>query len=176
MKNLMVDLETLGLRPGCTILSIGAVWFDHTGLGEPFHVVISRNSCGEHGLYEDAETLAWWARQSDAAKATFHEATSGGFALPAALQDFQDFVKQKTSVKVWGNGADFDNPILSAAYHAASMKQAWTAYNGRCYRTLKNLFPQVKMERGGTHHNALDDAVSQAKHAVAIAQAHGLEL
>jgi len=175
MKNLMVDLETLGTRPGCVVLSIGAVWFDHTGLGEPFHTVISRDSCKEHGLFEDEDTLAWWARQSEQAKATLNEATGGGVLLPRALQDFQDFVKQQTSVKVWGNGADFDNPILSAAYHAAGMKQAWTAYNGRCYRTLKNLFPDVKMERGGIHHNALDDAISQAKHAVAILQHAKLE-
>jgi inhibitor of KinA sporulation pathway (predicted exonuclease) len=62
--------------------------------------------------------------------------------------------------------------ILNAAYHVSGSAAAWWKfYNNRCYRTLKNL-PAAKgttIDRGtGTHHNALDDAVSQAKHAVQI--------
>jgi hypothetical protein len=35
------------------------------------------------------------------------------------------------------------------------------------------MFPNVPMERSGTHHNALDDAISQAKHLIEISKAHG---
>lgn len=36
-NNLMVDLETLSLRPDAHILSIGAVWFD-PNTGEPWTI------------------------------------------------------------------------------------------------------------------------------------------
>ena len=44
MEHCMVDLETLGKRAGCPILSIGAVFFDpvEKQLGEEFYVVVNR--------------------------------------------------------------------------------------------------------------------------------------
>ncbi len=74
------------------------------------------------------------------------------------------------------NGADFDQPILICGYRAAGVKQGWTAYNGRCYRTIKNLFPEPKLVRQGDHHHALDDAKSQATHLIELVKAHGLVL
>jgi inhibitor of KinA sporulation pathway (predicted exonuclease) len=77
---------------------------------------------------------------------------------------------------VWGNGADFDNPILAAAYRATGISQGWKPYNGRCYRTIKNLAPQVRLVRTGTHHNALDDARAQAQHLLDIVEYTSLTL
>ena len=65
---------------------------------------------------------------------------------------------------VWGNGATFDNVILSNAYKAAGMEQPWKFWDDRCYRTVKGLLPDIKIERLGTHHNAVYDAMSQARH------------
>jgi exodeoxyribonuclease VIII len=70
------------------------------------------------------------------------------------------------TIKVWGNGSDFDNKLLSTAYEKIGWKHLipWNFRNNRCYRTVKNLYPSVKMKRSGDHHNALDDAKSQANH------------
>ncbi|MHB0978446.1 MAG: 3'-5' exoribonuclease domain-containing protein [Minisyncoccota bacterium] len=57
---------------------------------------------------------------------------------------------------------------MQYAYHALDMKQPWKFWNNRCYRTLKNMFPEVPFVRIGIAHDALDDAKSQAEHAVAI--------
>ena len=45
------------------------------------------------------------------------------------------------------------------------------------YRTLKNLLPYIEMERVGEHHNALDDAKSQALHAIKLLKElhHGIK-
>ena len=94
---------------------------------------------------------------------------SPAWPLDAALRAFAQFVKGAAGV--WGNGADFDNPILAAAYRRLNMPLPWGAYAGRCYRTLKSLRPDIRLERQGTHHNALDDAVSQAEHAVRLLRA-----
>jgi DNA polymerase III epsilon subunit-like protein len=40
MSDVMIDLETLGRRPGCAILSIGAVEFGPAGLGRELYIVL----------------------------------------------------------------------------------------------------------------------------------------
>lgn len=173
MKHIMVDLETMGTVPGSVILSIGAVFFDAEGLGEEFYLPISRAHSTEMGLKESADTQKWWAKQSAAARKVIDEAEHPEApTLHEALDAFTKFVKQDTNVKVWGNGADFDNPLLACAYDAIDLKQAWISWNGRCYRTLKNIAPGPKLVRVGTYHNALDDAKSQALHAIELFKLH----
>lgn len=174
MKNVMVDLETLGTVPGCAILSIGAVFFDvESGLGAQFYTPVHRESCKKLKLWEDPDTIAWWERQNHKAKRLLKEVEKDTTPhLKDALKRLDEFIKQETSVKVWGNGADFDNPILAVAHHKAKLKQCWGAWNGRCYRTLKNIAPGPKLERVGTYHHALDDAKSQALHAIELFKLH----
>lgn len=171
-RRIMVDLETLGRHPGCVILAIGAVEFDEiTGdIGKRFYTHISRASCTAAGLFEDAETLAWWADQSDEAKAVLHAASKPTAPeLAAALNHFAAFLKDDD--EVWGNGSEFDNAFLASAFRAAGMPTPWDFWNNRCYRTLKNLRPDIPLERVGTYHNALDDAQSQAVHAIKLLRA-----
>jgi hypothetical protein len=40
VKNVMIDIETLGTRPGSVILSIGACRFGADGIGEEFYRAI----------------------------------------------------------------------------------------------------------------------------------------
>ena len=67
---------------------------------------------------------------------------------------------------MWGNGATFDNVILANAYRGAGLPVPWKFWNDKCYRTIKGFFPQIKLQRIGTHHNAQDDAESQAWHLI----------
>lgn len=165
-KHVMVDLETLGRRAGCAILSIGAVYFDEEGVGdESFYAVVSTKSCDAAGLHKDQDTVDWWEKQSPEARTVLDEASVAGMDLADALDLFGVFVK---GAKVWGNGADFDNAILYACYAAVGKEVPWKFWDSRCYRTLKGLFPTVKFVRQGTYHNALDDARSQAEHASEI--------
>lgn len=172
MKHIVVDLETLGTVPGCVILSVGAVFFDETGLGAEFYKVINKRSCEEAGLLVNQDTVDWWNKQSMDATQVLRDAETSVDTLASVLEEFNAFIKQDTGVKVWGNGADFDNPILAKAYEAVGVKQGWLPYNGRCYRTLKNIAPGPKLVRVGTYHNALDDAKSQALHAIELFKQH----
>ncbi len=170
MNHIMLDIESLGTRPGCVVMSIGAVAFDHIqGLGPEFYIVINQKSCEAAGLTTDKGTVGWWMRQSPEAQSVLRDSRSGGVTLAEALDQFADYAKQfGPEVRVWGCGANFDNTIVSHLYHAAGKRQPWKYVNDRCYRTLKNLVPLVAMERSGTYHNALDDAKSQAEHAIKI--------
>lgn len=168
-EHVMVDLETLGTVPGCSIISIGAVAFDPvtSALGPEFYVTINRENCLSAGLFEDPNTIDWWSKQSESAKTLLNDTITGGERLEDALLMFKEYLSQFGfgCIKVWGNGADFDNAMLAVCYERVGLDLPWRFYNNRCYRTLKNVLPGAKFIRQGTYHNALDDAKSQAAHA-----------
>lgn len=165
--DVMVDLETTGISAGCCILSIGAVTFDESS---SFYRKISHIDCLERGLKDSMDTINWWSKQSAEARM---EAFSGVAPLIDILGNLAEFFlsleREYMNVYVWGNGADFDLPILGAAYEITGMKKPWKPFNGRCYRTLKNLYQEVKADPfTGLKHSAIDDAVFQARHAMKI--------
>lgn len=161
MTNLMLDLETFSTRPNAAIRSIGACVFDHEGVLAKFYVNI-RDVVGD----VDPNTVEWWASQPKEARDALEIDTKW---LDDALADFTLWLPEPANqCLIWGNGADFDNVILASAFDARARALPWKFYNNRCYRTVKNLFPIAKMDRKGTKHNALDDAISQAEHLIAI--------
>lgn len=178
--NVMLDLETLGTSAGCTVMSIGAVAFDVDQLktGPEFHVIISRDSCARLGLFEDSSTVDWWDQQSVEARQTLDHATEAGLTCQEACGQFRAYLDlvsgrvegERDVLKVWGNGSDFDQPILAKVYDVIGQKPPWEFYNSRCYRTLKGLAPYPKLTRLGTFHNAVDDARTQATHAILLLQ------
>ena len=159
----MVDLETLGTRPGDCILSLGAVLFNSSGITSEMYMTIDQQSSKAIGMKAQKSTIEWWQKQSPEAQ---EAAFKGEFSIESALTMFSMWLPKDTCV--WGNGANFDNTLLAAAYRLAKKEVPWKFWDDRCYRTVKSLFPQVKLDRTGTHHNALDDAKSQALHLVAI--------
>lgn len=187
LKHIMVDLETMGTIPGCAGLSIGAVVmdFDRMELAEEFYTVISLADSLESFLHQCDNTVAWWEEQSHEARQVLRDATAlDAPKLAEAMTAFNDWLlnigASVRRARLYGNGADFDNPILRVMWDAAKVepfhaKPGAGFYGGRCYRTLKSLdeifgssFVAPKLERQGTYHNALDDAKSQALHLMDI--------
>lgn len=173
MTDIMMDLETFGAGSHALIVAIGAVKFDlakkevyNTQAGGTFYAVINAKSAQAAGGKIDADTVIWWMKQSDAARNAIINAESK--PIEEVLTDFTQWIKSANATGIWGNGADFDNVILSNAYQRLGMPVPWTPWISRCYRTLKNLPNNKKVSinrASGTHHNALDDAIAQANHA-----------
>lgn len=171
----MLDLETLGRTAGCKILSIGAREFDRAGLRAEFYVEIKRSWQG--GLREEQATVEWWSAQEDSVKVKLFSDSDDKLTLKAALDKFNSWMREvcksddkgNLAASLWGNGSDFDNAILTAAYYEMGGEPpAWPYWSARCYRTLKNIKPEIKLIRQGLLHNALDDASSQAEHAARL--------
>lgn len=169
MKDLMLDLETMDTGPNAAIIAIGAVGFDldEGKIGTKFYQVVDLASAVKGGGVIDPSTVLWWMQQSDEARRQF---TRGGVPLEEAPTSFSEWIKHalQPDVRVWGNGAAFDNVILRSAYERAGMTAPWSHWADRCYRTVKSQYPGVKIERVGTYHNAVDDAESQARHLIAM--------
>lgn len=172
LNNIMLDLETMGTGPNSAIIAIGAVRFDtediirgdsNNGILDKFYEIVDLKSSTSLGLEIDPDTVMWWMKQSDNARGQFER---DGIHLVKALCSFSEWVGDDAII--WGNGAAFDNVILANAYEKALHPQPWKFWNDRCYRTVKNLHPQIEMERVGTYHCAVDDAESQALHLMKI--------
>lgn len=162
----MVDLETLGNGSNSVIIAIGAVKFNERGLGDEFYAVVDAQSCVDAGMQINASTVMWWMQQSDEARAAFKRT---GVPIGSALMSFSSFIEDggnASHMRVWGNGAAFDNAILANAYSKCKQPAPWKFRNDRCYRTMKARYQDFDIPRVGAHHNALDDAKSQAQHMV----------
>ncbi|WP_028318356.1 3'-5' exonuclease [Desulfobulbus elongatus] len=169
MYDVMIDLETMGTGPNAAIVAIGAIEFDAAAdsLGRAFYRAVDLATAVADGGEIDAGTVMWWLRQSAAARM---DISGGGRPLRQVLSEFSAWLGDGLGEdrRVWGNGAGFDNVILAQAYRRAGFPVPWLPWNDRCYRTVKAMRPDVLMERVGTHHNALADAISQARHLMAV--------
>lgn len=166
-QHIMVDLETLGTAPGSVIVTLAAVRFGGTPrrILDKFVRHIRPDSCEKVGLRCDASTALWWMNQSEDARVRIDEGQKSAVTLAEALQEFAFWMPGEVKGRrIWGNGASFDCAVLAAAYRACHIALPWRYSGERCYRTVKALHPEVPMERQGTHHDALDDATSQALH------------
>lgn len=165
MTDLMIDLETLGTNPDCPVISIGAVFFDVDSkqLGPTFYMALDVDEQIKRGRKVTGSTLKWWMGQADAAKRVFHEQAK---PVPQVLTTLAQWFKNNNSkTHVWGNGATFDISILENMFEMYGIEIPWSFSKIMDLRTFKRF--QAKGARviiPGTAHNALDDAVGQAKY------------
>jgi hypothetical protein len=158
----MLDLETLGTRPGCVILTLGAVKFDPYSLKEPgpgiyFRVDVDEQTALGREVQED--TLNWWISQADDIR---EEALgeSERVSLDTLYRDLNRFLVGANNI--WAQGPLFDFAILENLYRQMGWPTPWQYWQIRDSRTLFGVHgdPRVKGKAG--LHNALEDCVSQA--------------
>lgn len=168
-ENVMIDIETMGTGHNAAVIAIGAVRFDpDTGDIDPdaFYMKIDKYDADKHGVI-DLSTLEWWDRQSEEARI---EAFSGAATTYYAANALSEWLN--ISDKVWGNGACFDITVLESMFKSVNCLIPWKFWNVRDCRTVEamayGLVGKGDIERKGTHHNALDDAIYQASYISAM--------
>lgn len=179
--HVMVDLETMGKKNYAPIVAIGAVVFDPaTGsIGESFYKVVCLESSVNWGAVIDPSTVIWWLKQSSEARSAI--VNDDAIPLQDALLQFREFVSDNVAggskkAQVWGNGASFDNSILRSSYDCIAEDYPWEYWNDRDVRTMVELGqaisfdPKTTIPFEGSRHNALADAIHQARYVSAIWQ------
>lgn len=179
--HVMVDLETMGKKHNAPIVAIGAVVFDPaTGsIGESFYKVVCLESSVNWGAVIDPSTVIWWLKQSSEARSAI--VNDDAIPLLDALLQFREFVSDNVAggskkAQVWGNGASFDNSILRSSYDCIAEDYPWEYWNDRDVRTMVELGqaigfdPKTTIPFEGDRHNALADAIHQARNVSAIWQ------
>lgn len=173
---LMIDLETMSNTPDSAIVALGAVPFNSNAIypSNIFYATVNLEDSIKYGRV-NASTILWWLQQNQEAR---HEITHPKYqSLKHMLSDFSLFYRRveeemKTKIKgVWGNGAEFDNVILTGAFNSVGYQTPWKYYENRCYRTLKAHYPQIPLIRYFDQfvgHRADHDAINQAHHCMRI--------
>jgi hypothetical protein len=183
LHHVMLDLETWGTAPYSAIIMIGACEFDpHTLVSDDiiidrFEVAITPTNAG---LRVDVETLTWWMdAERDAARSAWVRMPK--VTTPVALDGFSDWLHsmstgESSDLRIWGNGAGFDNTLLRQAYEVSSRRVPWSFRHDRCFRTLRSMLTLEEGQYLGTQHTALADAENQAIRANQIVRKLGIKL
>lgn len=162
----MVDIETLGSNSNSPIVTIAIQHFDPTGgtcaPGASRYIRVKPHDDAKL----DYDTIKWWLGQEDAPRREVIEALDNGQIESSALNELSRFIydicPDRRNVRLWGNGATFDNVILDNAYKRNNITPQWTYSGHRCFRTLVNQNPEkIVVERKGNHHCATDDVAYQ---------------
>lgn len=165
----MIDIETLGTKPGSIIASIGVVEFDAREgyLNRKMLWALQIEPQVERGFVMEVGTVLWWMKQSTEAKlSTFYPEVA--WSLEAALHELDQFIARGVSGKqytVWANSPTFDLAHLEHAYAVHEMEHPWTYKQPRDCRTLFDAtdFNYSNWSVGrGVAHDALEDARVQA--------------
>lgn len=163
MTSIMIDLETLGTRPECVLLTLGAVKFDEYELGSFGDSLYFRVDVDEQitiGREVQEDTLAWWMKQPDDVR---DEALGehDRINLASMYKQLNKFVAGVDNI--WCQGPVFDIVILENLYRQMGWPVPWQFWQIRDSRTLFGTHgdPRVKGKVG--LHNALEDSISQAR-------------
>lgn len=160
----VLDIETLGTRPGCPILQIGAVRVESgvaTRQNEFFASIGSNMRNGLNTL--EMATLQWWqARHPQQFQKILDN--SENHEIMDALDDFIEFCSPLWRGECqffWAKHPSFDFPILDAAFEKFDRPTPWRFWQIRDIATLEDeMF--VKTEPVKNDHDALNDAINEA--------------
>lgn len=163
-KHCMIDLETLGSNPKAPVVQIGMVFFTREGIQVQSELTVNFDDALKYGE-ADGSTIKWWLQQDKAAQATL-------FVNERPIKEVADIVQKlidAQNANFYWSHATFDFPILVSMFRSLGLK--YPLPHKRCLdlRTLEMLAGPIEWEkREGVHHNALDDAAYQAKHAIKL--------
>lgn len=176
MTHIMLDIETLGTRPGAIITSVAFVRFS-----DEAHCTFNLSIPEQQalGMEADPATLEWWGKQDPAAWAA---ATVNPQPLAIGLPYIGAWLTWAAPSKdplIWCHGATFDCPLLGELYRRAGIACPWPYWAVRDTRTLYDLASvNVKDYAVPPPHVALNDAIGQTRAANAallvVAKVRGL--
>ena len=153
----MIDIETIGVAPAATILTIAAQSFDPFGSGhfpQHYYARICLDSQPDRTI--DQSTIDWWATQTaETQEEAFAE--DGRIPLDQALDELGKLIW--TSSFLWCQGPTFDCTILEHAYKSYSKPIPWQYFKVRDSRTVFGLWPDLP--KPPTSHHALEDCRRQ---------------
>lgn len=172
----MVDIETTGLKPGCGIWEIGAVAVRRDGVNEKeFEYTINPQSLlRAYPAFWDSATINW---QETTNRANWHAAHSYDESVEAPHQmliaffiwckDIKEASKLRgEEVRYWCKGTAFDFPIIVQMAEDLGMPDhliPWKHNQLNDLRTICNVLDRPVPKFAGAH-AALVDATHQMAH------------
>lgn len=161
--DVMLDLETLGTKPGCVVLQVGAIAFRRQGgaIVATFERTIDVGSSLLDGLTIDPETVTWWGQQAAEVRASVFGVGDRLRLVTRAFRQFWNAAGCDRESCLWVRGADFDPPIWAAALKAGDgFDPPWRYNKVRDMRTALDVarFDHAALPTVAMKHTALADA------------------
>ena len=187
LNNIMLDLETLGNGSDAAIIQLAAVFFDPlTGeTGAEFNMKVNFDDAVRNGSVTGS-TIQWWLEQSkEAQNAVVPTDEAPSDMLGEVIREFTCWAVNNayggaSKLKVWGNGATFDNVVLTNAFNAVGIARPWKYSNDRDVRTVVALCEMYGLPNHkygtpfeGIKHNAIDDCKHQIRYVSKILSSVG---
>lgn len=174
--HIMIDIETLGTRPGAIVISAAFV-----RCVDEAHMVLNLNIPEQQalGLEIDPATHRWWGDQEAACPGIWARVTENPQSLSVALPYIAQWLAWAGGAdwQIWCHGATFDCPLLDELYRRAGIPSPWQYWQVRDTRTAYDLAGvNPKDFAVPSPHVALNDALGQSRALVAalriLARAH----
>ena len=165
MNKLMVDCETLDIGERPVLLSIGAVVFNEQQIQDYFEYFINKETAISEGFTVSQSTLDWWDQQDPDARAY---AFNGEGDIQEALKALVQFYELNECTEIWSKGSLADIRWINNALDYFGIERPWKYHKEFYFRTLLKSVPKFNMPFVGMPHNALDDAIHQAKQFIEI--------
>lgn len=151
----MIDIETLGNKPGEIILEIGIAEFNDEGIIRGENMLLNVFDSIQKGFKVNESTIWWWNEQGGV-PTDYMKSTNESPAI--ALLKLQQMLKDD-DIEVWSKGF-MDIVMLEAYFIAYKMPIPWKYYQVRDLRTaLAENGAETRWH--GVTHSGLDDAVVQ---------------
>ena len=162
--NITFDLETFGITHNAPILQIGAVKFNNEGqIMDKFNIKINPSDLETYNFDLNYSTIMWWLSQKKEVIDKVFFSNDEHVNLDVALNSFNNWIGYYPQNYVYWSHTTFDPVILSNAFKKAGIKSVIPYYQHRDIRTLEEISAyQMRGERTGNHHDALDDSITQA--------------
>jgi hypothetical protein len=170
---IMIDTESLGLSSKCVVTQLALLAYDlddpeeYLALEEQFLPITPQTILGRE---INGDTVLWWMKQSDAARAMFEQNSGNDYPeLYAKTAHFFDHIKtlteDRSEVEIWARGTDHDISILKSLAEDLNLTLPWKYDTVRDLRTLMSAAGVGKREIaprvGYIEHHALSDCKHQ---------------
>lgn len=157
-----IDLETLGINSKAPIVQVGMSFFTRKGIFLNTQLTVNFEDAIKYGE-ADGSTIAWWLKQPKVAQDTLFQDPRSAVEV---CEIIQKLVAAQEPDFFWAH-ATFDFPILKSLFKKLDIEFNLDHRKMMDLRTLELASGDYQWtEREGIHHNALDDAVHQAKNII----------
>lgn len=184
---MMLDIETLGRKPGNSIISIGASLFNATNeqkiigdVNNHFYRVLSLFDLHNHGFQTDDVTLKWW-KEKAIWKSLLAQTRDSNVGARKACEDFGNYIKEVKPHKIWANSPSFDVEMVRYMFRKMTVPFPIHYKEEMDFRTLMELTYPARENRPkrifsglNVEHHALGDAIEQSFQATRALHALGL--
>jgi hypothetical protein len=181
VNHISIDIETLDTKPSAVILSIGACIFNKDDLTVGFfHQRLPIEEQIKNGRTISAGTLEWWFDQlaNGAPNPTSGDEPK---SVRNTLLDFNKFMAAALAEggTVWYRGPHFDYVLLDSLYQSANATNPVPFFKVRDQRTFCASEKYIILHDdtlAREKHNAVDDAIWQARHIIQVSKKYGIPI